>query len=265
MAPARATASALLILATLAAAACDREFEGGGELRAQKVTLLREVEGAREIVARLERGETLLPSGDVAISIDQAFVRELIAAQLPFEVDVDRFHLVLKDAQVQFQGNPAVRLGGRLNLRDQPDLSAAVEALGALEDIRVNEGSSTLTAKIAVDHIGITDATGIAQMLSGASLDEVARQVRLEIAGKLPTVQIPVKVQQTVEFPTVNEGPIRIDGAHMPLQVAVSQVTAGQGRLWVAVHVQPGAFVSAPATPVRPTARATTPEPRRGR
>jgi hypothetical protein len=26
----------------------------------------------------------------------------------------------------------------------------------------------------------------------------------------------------------------------MPLQVAVSQVVAGQGRLWIAVHFQPG-------------------------
>ena len=233
----------------LAGVACRSEFEGGGDLRAQKVALQREVEGAREILARLERGEPLLPRDDVAISVDHALVRDVLVAQLPFELDVDRFHLVLTNAEVQFQGNPAVRLRGRLNLKEQPDLSAAVEALGALEGIQVNAASSTLTAKIAVDHIGITDATGIAQMLSGASLDEVARLIRLEVADRLPAVQIPVKVQQTVEFPAVQDGPVRIEGARMPLQVSVSQVTAGQGRLWVSVHIEPGTFVSLVAAP----------------
>jgi hypothetical protein len=241
-----AVACAALVL--LASVACRSEFEGGGALRAQKVVLRREIEGARAVVARLERGEPLLPPDDVAISIDQALVRTLINAQLPFELDFDRFHLVLKDADVLFQGSPAVRINGRLLLRENPDLSAAVEVLGALEDIRVDSVSSTLRAAIAVDHLGITEATGIGQILSGAALDEVARLVRLEIADRLPTVQIPVKVQPTIDFPAVDEGPIRIDGASLPLQVAVSQVTAGQGRLWIAVHVQPGEFVKTTGT-----------------
>ena len=241
-------AVACMALVLLASVACRSEFEGGGDLRAQKVVLQREVEGARAVVARLERGEPLLPPDDVAISIDQALVRDLINAQLPFELDVDRFHLVLKDADVLFQGSPAVRLSGRLNLRDNPDLSAAVEVLGALENIRVDSVSSTLRAEIAVDHLGITEATSIGQILSGAALDEVARLVRLEITNRLPTVQIPVKVQPTIGFPAVDEGPIRIDGASLPLQVAVSQVTAGQGRLWIAVHIQPGEFVKATVT-----------------
>ncbi len=236
------------VLVLLASAACRSEFEGGGALRAEKVVLQREVEGARAVVARLERGEPLLPPDDVAISIDQALVRDLINAQLPFELDVDRFHLVLKNADVLFQGSPAVRLSGRLNLRENSDLSAAVEVLGALEDIRVDSVSSTLRAAIAVDHLGITEATSIGQMLSGAALDEVARLVRLEITDRLPPVQLPVKLQPTIAFPAVDDGPIRIDGASLPLQVAVSQVTAGQGRLWIAVHFQPGEFVKAAGT-----------------
>ena len=237
------TAIAGTALVLLAALACRSEFEGGGEIRAQKVVLQREVEGSKAIVARLERGEPVLPRDDVAIAIDQAMVRDLIVAQLPFELDVDRFHLVLKDADVLFQGSPAVRLEGRLNLRDQPDLSATVEVFGGLEDIRVDATSSTLRATIAVDHLGITETRGIGRILGGATLDEVARLVRLEMADRLPAVQLPVKVRPTIDFPTVTEGPIRIDGANLPLQVTVSQVTAAQGWLWIAVHFQPGAFV----------------------
>jgi hypothetical protein len=242
---------ALVPVVALAAAACGREFEGGGDLRAQKVMLKREVDGLRQIASRLERGEAMLPLDDVAISIDDTFVRDLIAAQLPFDVDVDRFHLTLKEAEAQFRGSPVVRLRGALHPRKRPDLEAAVTLIGALEDIRVEASSSTLKARIAVDHIGIEKAAGIEAVLSGATMDEVARLIRLQIKDELPPIQIPVKVQQSIDLPAVTQGPVRIDGARMPLQVAVSQVVAGQGRLWIAVHFQPGDLVkTADAPPV---------------
>ena len=160
-------AGALVPVLALAAAACGREFEGGGDLRAQKVMLKREVDGLREIVARLERGEPMLPLDDVAISIDDTFVRDLIAAQLPFEMDVDRFHLSLTGVEAQFRGSPVVRLRGSLHPKKKPDLEAAVTVIGALEDIQVEQSSSTLKAKIVVDHIGIEKAAGIEKVLSG--------------------------------------------------------------------------------------------------
>lgn len=241
----------------LAAAACGRGFEGGGDLRAQKLVLQREVEGARDVVARLERGEPVLPPEDLAVSIDEALVRDLINAQLPFDIDVNRFHLSLKEADVQFRGSPIVRLRGALNLTARPGLAAGVEVVGALEDIAVDTTSSTLKAKIAVDHIGIKDVTGIGQILSGSSLDEVARLVRLEIKDRLPGLQIPVKVQQNIEFPAVTQGPVRIDGARMPLQVSVSQITAGQGNLWIALHFEPGAFMKTADAPAASDATAS--------
>ncbi len=234
---------ALVPVLALFAAACGREFEGGGDLRAQKVVLKREVDGIREIVTRLERGEPVLPLDDVAISIDDTFVRDLVAAQLPFEMDVDRFHLSLTEAEAQFRGSPVVRLRGALRLKERPDLEAAVTVVGALEEIQVEQSTSTLRAKIAVDHIGIEKAAGLEQVLSGSTMDEAARLVRLQIEGQLPPIQIPVKVQQSIDLPAVTNGPVRIDGARMPLQVAVSQVTAGQGRILIGVHFQPGDFV----------------------
>ena len=113
------------------------KFEGGGDLRAQKVVLKREVDGLREAVARLEKGEPILPLDDVAIAIDDTLLRDLIAAQLPFEMDVDRFHLSLTEAEAQFRGSPIVRLRGALNSKERPDLAAAVNVIGALEDIQV--------------------------------------------------------------------------------------------------------------------------------
>jgi len=240
---------ALVPVLALAAVACGRRFEGGGDLRAQRVVLQREVDGLRGVVGRLEQGEAMLPLDDVAIAIDEGFVRDIIGAQLPFEADVDRFHLTLREAEVLFRGSPVVRLRGSLVVRERPALEAAVDVVGALEDIRVDAASSTLRAKVAVDHLGIQKAAGIESILSGATLDEVARALRLQVKEQLPPLQIPVKVQQSIDLPAVTRGPVRIDGARMPLQVAVSQVVAGQGRLWIAVHFQPGDLVKTKDAP----------------
>jgi hypothetical protein len=228
---------------------CRSQFEGGGDLRAQRVVLKREVEGYRSSVARLERGEPVLPKEDVAIAITDSLIRDLIAAQLPFEADVDRFHIALTSAEVQFRGSPVVELGGRLNLKERPNLQAAVRVIGALEDIAVDPATATLSAHIAVDHLAVDKVAGIEQILSGSTLDEVGRVVRLQITGKLPKIQIPVKVQQSIELPAVTQGPVRLEGAKMPLQVAVSQVLAGQGILWIAVHFDPGDLVKTADAP----------------
>ena len=58
-----------------------------------------------------------------------------------------------------------------------------------------------------------------------------------------------MKVQQSIELPAITRGPVRLDGARMPLQVAVSQVLAGQGILWIAVHFQPGDLVKTADAP----------------
>ena len=240
---------ALVPVVALVLSACGGKFEGGGDLRARKVVLKREVEGLRESVARLEKGQPILPLDDVAVAIDDTLLRDLISAQLPFEMDVDRFHLSLTEVEAQFRGSPIVRLRGVLSSKERPDLVAAVNVIGALEGIQVEASSSTLRAKIAVDHIGIEKAAGLEQVLSGATMDEVARLVRLQLVDRLPPVQIPVKVQQSIDLPAVTSGPVRIDGARMPLQASVSQVLAGQGMLWIAVHFQPGDLVKTADAP----------------
>ena len=236
-------------LVVCAAPACRSKFEGGGDLRAQKVVLQREVEGYREAAARLERGDPVLPKEDLAIAISDALIRDLIAAQLPFEADVDKFHIALRTAEVKFRGSPVVELTGALNLKDRPNLQAAARVIGALEDIAVDPATATLKARISVDHLSIESVAGFEQLMSGATLDEVGRMVRLQIKNALPEIQIPVKVQQSIELPAVTRGPVRLEGARMPLQVGVSQVLAGQGILWIAVHFQPGDLVKTADAP----------------
>ena len=237
------------LLNAVAMSGCGRADDGAaaGDLRAQRVVLEREVEGLRAVVNRLERGEPLLPADDVVVAIDEAFVRDLVLAQLPFDADVDRFHVRLTDVDVQFRGSPTLQLHGRIQVRDQPDVTAAVSLFGALDDIRVDGDRSTLRATLAADHLTIAEATGLAAYLSGETLNELARRVRIETSRQLPEVRIPVSVQQAIDLPAVSEGPVRLAASRLPLSVAISQVVAARGRLWISVHVASGTFEAAAA------------------
>jgi hypothetical protein len=135
--------------------ACGRGYEGGGDLRARKKVLEREVSGLRDAVGRLERHEPLLPAGDLMVAIDDALLQGVIAAQLPFESEQGEYHLKLEEAEVRFRGAPTVRLRGRLKRKANLELEAVVNVIGALDDIAVDGGRGALTAKIVVDHIGI--------------------------------------------------------------------------------------------------------------
>jgi hypothetical protein len=244
----KASVLAAIAAATLVAG-CGRGYEGGGELRARRKVLEREVEALRMAVGRLEKSEPILPANDLAVAIDESLLQSVITAQLPFENKVGEFQLTLDEAQLMFRGAPTVRLRGRMKREGNVDLEAVVNVVGALDQIAVDPARGALEAKIVVDHIGIEKAAGIESLISGSTLDELARMIRLQLEGQLPAIQIPVKVQQSIELPAVTNGPVRIDGASMPIAANVSQVLAGQGRLWVAIHFQPGDLVKTKDAP----------------
>jgi hypothetical protein len=245
-----------LLAVALAVVGCSRAYEGGGDLRARKKVLEREVAGLRDAVGRLERREPLLPDQDLAVAIDDTLLQGVIAAQLPFENEIGEYQLKLEEAEVHFRGAPTVHLRGRLKRKGNLNLEAVVNVVGALDSISVDATRGALAAKIVVDHIGIEKAAGAETLLSGSTLDEVARMLRLQLAEKLPPIQIPVKVQQSIELPAVTNGPVRIDGASMPIAANVSRVFAGQGRLWVAIHFQPGELVKTKDAPEAQDSRA---------
>jgi len=223
--------------------ACHERQAGAGDLRARKVALQREVDGLREATAVLETGQPLLPPDDVAIAVDEGLVRDLIAAQLPFEAEVDRFQARLDAAEVQFRGSPLVRLRGRVSLREDPQVSGTLTAMRALAEMAVEPSTGTLRARLALDHLSIEQAAGLEALVSGSTLDELARSLRMQIAPKLPVVEVPVRVQPLLDLPAVNEGPVRFEAAALPLQVGISRVFAGQGRLWIGVQVRPADVV----------------------
>jgi hypothetical protein len=225
--------------------------EGAAELHAKLSALEREVEGMRASVAKLERGEPILPEDAVVVAVSEAVVKEFLVAQLPFEAETDKFKVKLTEGEAIFRGSPAVRLAGTIWRSENPNLVGEVRAQGALENIRVDPETGTLRANVAVDHVDLVQMAGLEKFIAGGSLNELARTVRLQIGPRLPSLQIPVKIEQAVELPSITDGPVRIQGARMPLEVAVADVLAGQGVLWVAVRVVPGELTKVGTGPPR--------------
>jgi hypothetical protein len=66
---------AALACVTGLAAACGDPYAGASALQAQKAQLERELEGLRESAALVSRGESLIPSSDVVVAIQEALVQ----------------------------------------------------------------------------------------------------------------------------------------------------------------------------------------------
>jgi hypothetical protein len=229
-----------LFAVALFASACSDPHEGAGALRAEQVLIERELDGLRDSAARLDRGESLFPDSDIIVSIDESFVQGLITARLPIELTAAPYRVTLTAVDVGFGGAPTVRLRGVITRDGVVTLDAVVRVVGALSGIEIDTATSTLRAQITADHLEIEEASGIEAILSGSTLDDVARLIRLEVASQLPAIEIPVRVQQDVDIPAVTDGPVRIKGARLPVRASVSRVFAANQRLWIGLHVEVG-------------------------
>jgi hypothetical protein len=197
-------------------AATAREVRVSG-VGTDQSALEREAEGLRASLAKLERGEPILPEDAVVVSVSESVIKEFLDAQLPFEADADKFEVKLTQGEAVFRGSPAVQL-----------------------------------ATVALDHVDLVQMGGLEKFVPGGSLNELARTVRKRLEPRLPVVQIPVKIEQSIELPSVTHGPVLIQGACMPLEVSVAEVFAARGVLWVAVRVVPGELAKIAADGPRP-------------
>ncbi len=229
--------AAALTAVLLAPGCADR---GARTLAKRRTALRHEVAGLRQLANQLERGEPIVAPDEVAVAIDAAVVRELIAAELPFETDVERFRVRLTSVALSFHGRPAVELGGTARLRDRPELEGVLNATGAIEDIAIDARTGMLRARLAVDEIALEPTAGLAAWLNERGLDELTLDIRSQLGAGLPSLEIPVQIQQRLELPALTSGPLLTHGAVMSLRATVTRVVAGRGTLWIGVRVEPG-------------------------
>ena len=218
-------------------AACGRDFEGGGALRAQRVLLEREVEGPARC---REAGARRAGAADRTTSRRRLRRAGPRTDRRPAALRGRRrpFPSRLTAADVQFRGSPIVELSGELNLRERPAAGRRVALIGALTESG-RPGLATLRATVSADHLASTrrGPRRVAERLDarrgrphGPAADQGAA------AGDPDPGDAAAGVSPSAPSPRARCG---IAGARMPLEVAVSQVLAGQA-LWIAVQFTPG-------------------------
>jgi hypothetical protein len=205
------------------------------EPTAEELTLGRQVEGLRVLVADAERGK-LFDFDQMLVVVDQRLVQELLASVVPLEGDVGGgFHVRIDAAQATFgDGLALVNLAGEVRLVDR---SAAVAAAvyGGLDVVEVDPESGMLRATVKVFAVEIPEEADL------LGIEEPARRLMLVLAEGglerlLGPIEVPVRVADRLSFPPVRAHRVRIAGMEQPVVAEVSSVRAFAGKLWVALR-----------------------------
>jgi hypothetical protein len=225
---------------------------GAPRARAEGAALLRQTEGLRELIA--DKGG-LFPSDQLAIGIKADLLRDLLQRHLPLETVLgDQLRVRLERAEVSLESSQSlVTLQGRVSPVQNADAFADLELLGGFRRIEVDAGG-ILTARVELDRIevqrlaagmlerGLVD--GVTEILGGRSLGA--------LGDVLPLIEIPLRLDQQIEFAGFAEGVVSVAPKRLPVRVSVARVLPVAGRLWVLLDVSAdGKVRSAPSAEVR--------------
>jgi hypothetical protein len=201
---------------------------------AEELTLGRQLEGLRALVAEAERG-SLFDFDQMLVVVDQRLVQELIASVVPLGGDVgEGFHVRIDTAHAAFgDGLALVSLAGEVWLADR-SASAAVAVHGGLDVVEVDPESGMLRTAVEVFAVDIPRADVL-------GIDQPARRLlKLMAEGGLESllgpIEVPVRVAHQLTLPTVRSQRVRIAALELPVVAEVSSVRVLAGKLCVAIR-----------------------------
>lgn len=233
------SARAVVFAVIVMAAGCRRHETAA---TAERAVLERREQGLAALVTAARRG-TLVPFDKMLVVADERLVRDVIAASLPFERVISaRYRIRIERAEVHFEdGLGLVRLEGQATFADRaPDQGRAdVAVYGGLDVVELDPASGTLRGRVSVIAVDArrVDVLGMASHLAEDLVEDLGRE-KLDAYGDLVSrVDIPVRLERSVSLPAVGPAEVSIDAATIPLRVAISDVKAFQGKLWVSVDV----------------------------
>jgi hypothetical protein len=245
-----AAAAALSLLLT----GCEA---GGPRARAEAAALRRQSETLRNLIAAVET-DRAFSSHHVTLGIGQSLVKDLLQLALPVETDTaPDMHVRLETAEVAFEnGESRVALHGRVSRTSTPGTFADLTVHGGLHRFEVGEHEGHVTARVALDRLEVrqAEAEGMRRELVEAVIEQLGQPSLESLAAQIPPLAIPLRFERTLELPGQSVGPFEIAPASLRFRIAVAQVVALGGRLWVQLEVT--------ATPVATSALARKQAPR---
>ena len=256
--PARFSVAVLLLLA--GSCGCRLLHHHETAASAEAAVLDRRRQGLAALTAAARRGP-LLPFDKVLVVADERLVRDVVAASLPFEQVVgDRYRVRVTRAEVHFEdGFGLVRLDGDASFADRPadEARADLTVYGELDVVGLDPRSGVLRGQVKVIAVDArkVDVMGVRAAVVEHLVEDLGREKLEAFSALASRIEIPVRLEQEVALPAVGPGEVRIDAATIPLKVAVADVKAFRGKLWVSVDVSVAATPPAVPSPAGSAAR----------
>lgn len=253
--PASRARSSLATLLLLALAGCRRDTNA--KITAEEALLDRQRQGLEALIAAAEKGP-LIPFSDVLVVVDQGLVQDLLTAATPYErVIQGGFRIRITNASVRFDdGFGLVRLDGRASLARQPEAAAFAEVsvFGGLDIVDLDPASGILRGRLKIIAFEARKVDVLGVGAPAERLVEALGREKLDAFSVLASsIEIPVRLERDITIPAVaGAGGIRIPTARVPLHVAVKDVKAYRGRLWISVGARTsgvGDVLRGPAAP----------------
>ena len=170
------------------------------------------------------------------IVVDQVLVQDLLRAVTPLEADVGSgFHVKIDSADTAFgDGVALVRLAGTASVGGA-SVGSQVTVLAAIDVVELHPVSGVLECRVSILGVDAQDARALGFGDPVGRLTEAL--TRGGLALLLGPLEIPVSVEDRLTVPAVESKRLRIAAENLPLTIAVQQVKAFGGRLWVFVDV----------------------------
>jgi hypothetical protein len=213
-------------------------------MSAQEALLLRQNQELVKLASAAENG-TLLDFKGVLIVVDQVLVQDLLRAVTPLDADVGSgFHVKIDSADAAFgDGVALIRMTGTARVGGT-SVGSKVTVLGAIDVVELNPISGVLQCGVSILGVEALDATALGHNDPVGRLTEALTHGGLSLL--LGSFEIPVSVENRLSIPGVESKRLRIAAEDLPLTIAVQQVKAFGGRLWVFVDA---ALATGPAKP----------------
>jgi hypothetical protein len=200
---------------------------------AREALLSRQNEELLKLATAAENG-TLLDFRGVLIIVDQALVQDLLRAVTPLEADVGSgFHVRVDSADAAFgDGVALVSMTGTARVGGA-SVGSRVTVLAAIDIVELHPVSGVLECRVSILGVEAHDPRALGRGDPVGRLTEAL--TRGGLALLLGPLEIPVSVENRLSIPAVESERLQIAAENLPLKIAVQQVKAFGGRLWVFV------------------------------
>jgi hypothetical protein len=209
------------------------------EARNRKVVLENQLIELGKLVEKARRGE-LVTEGQIAIGVSESLVQRLLTASLPPDRLIGkRLHIALDRVEPVFRGGLAlIRLRARVSAADLPDAKFDLDIVSGLKNVRLEKGR--LLARVSILHFRVVES--FAGNVGKNLIEDAVRANLEQVENLIPALEIPVLLENSVEFGGIKEGPVRVGAGRLPLELGLSHVLPINERLWLLVRAEAGTW-----------------------